>query len=183
MLTKTCWLFAVLSCLLLGSGAKADESNRRFPLVGPAGEIYFLSSGHARDRFGSSLSGIGLGFGSVVPSKKARFSPDIDILGSNRNGNKALFVIAGVQYRRTFSPDTVDTARFVPYYGIGADVLYSQVKVPSIGQNDKGFGTGASLLVGSTLGRRAYVEARLRALSSIHSYNFSGLSLSAGIRF
>ena len=183
MIPKTCLLLAAALCLLPVVGARADENARRFPLVGPQAEVYFLSSSRARDRFGSTLSGIGLGFGSVVPSKKARLSPDIDVLSSDHNGNKALFVIAGVQYRRAFSPETVDTARFVPYYGIGANVLYSQIKVRSSGQNDKGFGGGASLLLGSTLGRRAYVEARLRGLSSVRSYNFSGLSLSAGIRF
>lgn len=182
-MTKICLLLSAALCLLPVVGARADENGRRFPSVGPEAEVYLLSSSRARDRFGSTLTGIGLGFGSVAPSKKARLSPDISILKSSHGRNDALFVIAGVQYKRAFSPERAESSGFVPYYGVGLNALYGRVKVPMLRQKDNGFGGGASIFVGSTLGRRAYVEARYRGLSSVGSYNFSGLSLSAGIRF
>ena len=182
-MTKICLLLGATLCLLPAIGARADENGRRFPLVGPEAEVYLLSSGRARDRFGSTLTGIGLGFGSVAPSKKARLSPDINILSSSRGRNEAFFVIAGLQYKRAFSPERADSSGFVPYYGVGLNAVYGRVKVPSLGQRDNGFGGGASVFLGTTLGRRSYVEARYRGLSSVGSYNFSGLSLSAGLRF
>ena len=49
--------------------------------------------------------------------------------------------------------------------------------------NSFNVGVGASEFVGVNFGDSAFLEARYYEFSSIHSFDFSGLSLDAGYRF
>ncbi len=72
---------------------------------------------------------------------------------------------------------------FVPYYGASADALYASVKVPSAGLSKSGFGVGGSVFVGVAIKSRFFVEARVRATTSVKSYNLSRAGLTVGLRF
>lgn len=164
----------------LAGGAHAQERRGFFSQLGVDTESYMPFSGKTRDRFGSRFTGVGLGFGSITPDVKRAISPDVTILNQSQSGDRALLVLGGLQYRKPFSSDTKGL-RFVPYYGVGANLIYGRLRVD--GERDSNFGAGASLFVGTTFTRHAFVEARVRALSKVASYDFSGLSLSAGVRF
>lgn len=165
----------------LSSLAHADEKGGLFSNVGPNAGIYIPFSSKTKNTFGSSFKGIGVGFGSVRPKAGGQLRPDFSLLSESENGDRALLGIAGLQYRKTFDSNVEDNAQFVPYYGAGANLIYGRLKVG--GETDSNFGAGASVFVGTSIGRHAFVEARVRALSSVAEYNFSGLSLSAGLRF
>ena len=153
------------------------------PEVGPDVGLFAPFSGKTRDRFGSSFTSIGLGVGSVVPRAGGKLRPDFALIQRERNDNRAFLLIGGVQYRRTFDPQPEPTQRFVPYYGAGLDLMYGRVRVPDEDRRGSSIGGGASAFLGTSIGKRTYIEARVRALSSVQSYNFSGLSLAAGVRF
>ncbi len=163
------------------SVAHADEKGGLFSNIGPDAEIYIPFSSKTKDTFGSSFTGVGIGFGGVRPEAGGHFSPDFSLLHESQNGDRALLGIAGLQFRKTFDSNFDENARFVPYYGAGANLIYGRLRVN--GETDDNFGAGASVFLGTSIGRHAFVEARVRALSSVANYNFSGLSLSAGLRF
>jgi len=172
---------AALSCALFCSSARADEAGGFLSKIGPEAEIYVPFSSKTKDRFGSSFKGLGIGFGSIRPQAGGRFSPDISIMREEQSGDRALLALAGLQYRKTFAATVDDDERYVPYFGAGANLVYGRLRVND--QRDSDFGAGASVFVGTSIGRRAFVEARVRGLSEVADYNFSGVSLSAGLRF
>lgn len=71
----------------------------------------------------------------------------------------------------------------VPYYGASLDALYASVKVPADGLNSSGFGGGGSVFIGIVAKSRFFVEGRVRATTSVKSYNFSRAGLTFGLRF
>jgi hypothetical protein len=92
-----------LSCFSAPAFAQSDAGKRSFPEIGPEVEVYVPFSSKTRDRFGSTFTGIGIGFGSAVPRAGGQIRPDIAIVRAESGRNEALFVAAGLQYRRTFS--------------------------------------------------------------------------------
>ena len=153
------------------------------PEVGLDVGLFAPFSSKTRDRFGSSFVSVGPGLGSVVPRAGGKLRPDFELIQQERNDNRVFLLIGGVQYRRTFDPQPEPKQRFVPYYGAGLDLMYGRVRVPDENRHGSSIGGGASVFLGTSIGKRTYVEARVRGLSSVESYNFSGLSLSAGVRF
>ncbi len=171
-----------LGCLSVPAYAQ-DTARRSFPPIGPEVEVYLPFSSKTRDRFGSTFTGIGLGLGSAAPRAGGAIRPDIAILRAESGRNEALFVAGGLQYRRTFSDQVAADTRYVPYYGAGLNLIYGKVETRARNRDEDDFGAGASVFVGTSVGRRSFVEARVRALSSVNDYNFSGLALMAGLRF
>ena len=171
---------AAFCCLAIAGSAHAQERRGFFSQLGIDAETYRPFSSKTRDRFGSSFSGIGIGFGSINPQSGRSLSPDVSIFNESNNGDRALLVLAGLQYRKPFSSDRKGV-RFVPYYGVGANLAYGRLRVD--GQRDSNFGAGGSLFLGTTLTRHAFAEARVRGISRVAGFDFSGLSLSAGVRF
>lgn len=168
-----------VSCAAVSPSANAQESRGLFSNVGVDVETYLPFSGKTKDTFGSRFTGVGLGFGSIRPKVGGGISPDISIMSTKQNGDRALLALAGLQYRRPFSDKT--GVRLVPYFGAGANLLYGRLRVD--GDRESDFGAGASVFLGASISRHAFVEARVRLLSEVASYDFSGLSLSAGVRF
>lgn len=70
-----------------------------------------------------------------------------------------------------------------PYYGVGANLVYANIKSPQEGINGSGFGVGGSVFAGVVLRRRFSLEARVRATTSVKGYNFSRAGLILGVRF
>lgn len=153
------------------------------PKVGVDFEILFPFSSETRRDFGSTLTGISLGYGQVVPKAGGHFAPDVLVANHKKNGNKLAFYGAGVQYRRTFDNAIDENTRFVPYYGAGVGLAYGQVELPGQGVDDSKVVPAGSVFIGTSVGKRGIVEARLRALPQVGGLSFSGLSLTAGMRF
>lgn len=153
------------------------------PKVGVDFEVLFPFSSETRRNFGSTLTGIGLGFGKVVPKPGGHFAPDVLVASHKKNGNKLAFYGAGVQYRRTFGSAIDETTRFVPYYGAGVGLAYGNVELPGQGIDDSKVVPAGSVFIGTSIGKRGILEARVRALPQVGGLSFSGLSLTAGVRF
>ena len=170
-----------VGAVLLATVVAAPQTVRA--QVGADAELFMPFSGETKDVFGSRAGGIGFGFGGTRVREGRRIRPDIAILRADKGDNEATIIIAGAQYVRPFADKVEENARFVPFYGVGLNAMYGSVEVPADDVDESKFGVGGSVFIGASVGRRAVVEARLRALSSVADYNFSGFVLSAGIRF
>ena len=88
----------------------------------------------------------------------------------------------GANYIRAFG--SREDAKTRPYYGASLNLVPAKIRSLPDGVNTGiKLGYGGSAFVGTTLGRKTFVEARYRAISDIAGFNLSGLGLSAGIRF
>jgi hypothetical protein len=153
------------------------------PKIGIDIEAVRPFSSEARQKFGSVIPSIGLGYGKVVPKQGGHFGPDVQISRVKKDDNKLGFYGAGIQYRRTFESEIEETDRFVPYYGAGLGVAYGKVKLPNENIDDSKIVPSGALFIGTSVGKRGLVEARVRALPQVGGINFSGISLTVGARF
>jgi hypothetical protein len=69
--------------------------------------------------------------------------------------------------------------------GITALFARTQTTIPSPEQTDptSTVGVGGSVFLGTTIGRNAYLEARIFGISRLAGYQFSGVTIVAGARF
>jgi len=158
---------------------KATSSNHF--RIGPEVGLFLPTSAKTRDRFGSSWLSLGIGLGQVDQvTEKGQTSLDLNILYQSRNGNSALVAPIGVAYRIALGQGGVNT----PYAGISADLVLADLRSKQDNVNH-GLQTGAggSAFVGVNFGNSGFLEARYLAISSIKSFDLSGLNLSAGYRF
>jgi hypothetical protein len=153
------------------------------PKIGPELEVMIPFSSETRDKFGAKLTGLGFGFGGVVPKAGGKFSPDVLVAREKKGDNKLAFYGAGLQYRRTFQRDIEASDRFVPYYGGGLGLAYGKVELPDEDVKDSKIVPSGSLFVGSSIGKSGMIEARVRTLSKVGGLDFSGISLTLGARF
>jgi hypothetical protein len=159
---------------------EAEEED--LPKWGVDVEYYRPFASKTRNAFGSSFIGISPGFGTARPAKSQEIRPDLALLRESNDGNRALIIILGAEIRRTFGGPPQRDARYVPYYGAGLNLAYGSIRLDDEGR-ESDFAAGGSIFVGTSIGRRTFIEARARALSSIEDFNFSGLAVTAGIRF
>lgn len=71
----------------------------------------------------------------------------------------------------------------LPFYGASLSALYAKIKVPSDALDKSGIGLGTSVFAGVAFRNSAFVELRLRATTSVKSYNFSRVGVTFGVRF
>lgn len=151
--------------------------------IGPTIGTYLPTDSKTRDRFGSSWFSLGLGFGPIsgVP-KGGALGLDLNVQYQKHDDNHIFLAPVGVGYRVGLGHDPA--ARTAPYAGISGDVVFADVR--SVRDNvHSGFrtGGGGAALLGVNFGNSGNIEARYQALGKIKTFNFSGLSLSAGYRF
>lgn len=163
--------------IALAGAAPAQAS----PKIGPELEITVPFNSKTRDRFGSTLKGIGFGAGGAIPRAGGRFSPDIFVARESKNDNKLEFYGAGLQYRRTFSD--APSGVFVPFYGAGVGLAYGRVRLDDDDVDDSKIVPTGSVFVGTSVGRIGVLEARVRGVGKVGTLDFSGLTLTAGLRF
>ena len=165
------------------------HAQRGFSIGPDIGYTYLLDS-KTRNVFGSSVTDIGVGFGTseVNPAVNGRIGLDLSILRPKEDNafgqNKALVVFAGPQFSRVVGVKTVnDLTKFFPYYGASVNAVYAQVETPFNGRDSNGFGGAASVFAGIAFNKRVYVEGRLRAATKTQGYNFSNAGVTLGVRF
>jgi len=71
----------------------------------------------------------------------------------------------------------------LPFYGASLSALYAKVRIPADALDKSGLGLGTSVFAGVAFRNRAFVELRLRATTSVKSYNFSRAGITFGVRF
>lgn len=149
--------------------------------VGPNLELYLPTSAKTRDRYGSSWFGLGVGLGSVrQEGLLGTLSGEVYLLHNKDNGHEAYIIPLGVAYRRALL-DRVDVR---PYAGASVNLVLGNFNSPTDGipWGLRAAG-GGSALAGVTFGQAGYVEARYLLTSKMRGMDFSGLNLTAGIRF
>ncbi len=151
--------------------------------IGPSVGVYLPTNSKTRDRFGSSWVSLGLGFGPFdVIKAQGQLGFDLNLQYQKHNDNHVFLLPVGLGYRIALTKDT--EARAIPYAGITGDLVFADVR--SVADNvHSGFrtGAGASALIGVNIGTNTNLEARYQFISRIKSFDFSGLSLTAGYRF
>ena len=160
----------------------SGHSSSRFRL-GPSVGVYLPTDSKTRDRFGSSWVSLGLGFGPFdVIKAQGQLGLDLNLLYQKHDDNHAFLLPVGLGYRIALTKDA--QARAIPYAGVTGDLVFADVR--SVADNvHSGFrtGAGASALLGINIGTNTNLEARYQFISRIKSFDFSGLSLTAGYRF
>lgn len=188
---------------------KPDEKPKRHFYIGPDIGVFLPTSSKTQNRFGSAWLGIGPGIGPIAGVKKGgQFTPDIFLVSQSNNGNRAFVGLLGVDYRHPLgtgrkrgktpnppepgqggSGDKDNPAQsesrslLTPYVGLSADLVLADLR--SVADNvhsGVSAGGGGSVFLGLKIGRRAFLEARYLGVSSIKTFDLSGLSLTAGYR-
>lgn len=158
------------------------HSSRSIPLLGVDGGLYMPTSSKTRDRLGSTWTSFGLGIGGVgAANRKGALNLDFQILYNSHNGNSALIVPIGLEYRKGFARPGQSV---VPYacLGVDADINDFGSHQDNIDQVVRVAG-GGTAAIGVTFSRNAFLDLRYRAISSVKGFDLSGTELSAGIRF
>lgn len=159
-----------------------SHSSNRFR-IGPEVGVYLPTDSKTRDRFGSSWFSLGLGFGQINSVKSAgQLGLDLNLQYQKHNGNRIFLLPVGLGYRIGLTKDP--EAKTVPYAGVSGDLILADAR--SVQDNvHSGFktGVGGSALIGVNFGDSGNIEARYQLTSRIKSFDYSGLSLSAGFRF
>ncbi|HEX8464087.1 MAG TPA: outer membrane beta-barrel protein [Abditibacterium sp.] len=173
-------LLASLLVVFLAPVAQAQ----RPPRFGVEGGVFFPSSARTKRVFGSTFSSFGPGFGDVRVPKRKLYS-DLDLLRQRDDGNRAFVVFAGgkLLFPLGKAPGAGTRFGFAPYGGFGLNLTYANIDAPAANVDDGGFGVGASAILGASLGRTFFGEARYRATSSTAGFNFSGAQVVLGVRF
>ena len=175
------------------SGVSADQTpsspqpthQLRIPELGVDLGIFIPTASKTRNRFGSVWTSVGLGIGKIDKPGTGRFGLDIGLTGVTNGSNYAYILPVGVSYRRAlFSSDLTNGQAFIPYFGVSADVVGVDLNSPKDNvHSDVEVAGGGSLSLGTTIGRRAFAEARYAEISEVKGFDLSGLGLTVGIRF
>lgn len=160
----------------------SKNSGSRFR-IGPSVGVYLPTDSKTRDRFGSSWISLGLGFGPFdVIKAQGQLGFDLNLQYQKHDDNHVFLLPVGLGYRIALTKDA--EARAIPYAGVTGDLVFADVR--SVADDvHSGFrtGAGASALIGINFGTNTNLEARYQFISRIKSFDFSGLSLTAGYRF
>ncbi len=161
---------------------ESSSSASRFR-IGPSVGVYLPTDSKTRDRFGSTWVSLGLGFGPFdVIKAQGQLGFDLNLQYQKHDDNHVFLLPVGLGYRIALTKDA--EARAIPYAGVTGDLVFADVR--SVADNvHSGFrtGAGASALIGVNFGSNTNLEARYQFISRIKSFDFSGLSLTAGYRF
>lgn len=151
---------------------------------GPEIGYFGVFSAHTRNRVGTGDTSIGFGIRPLTTPRQAG-NLDLDFsFFSLKNGSSHAYVLpVGVKYRVRLDADDSDD-RYTPYAGVGLDAVVAQIKsVPDNIDTHARVGAGANVFLGTLIGKKAFVEARLFGMTRIEGFNFSGAGIEAGYRF
>jgi hypothetical protein len=157
-----------------------DNSRKRFR-IGPELGVFIPTSGKTRDAFGDAWYNYGVGLGSVVRANQHGTIAFNLSFFSYRSGNGRVFMApVGIGYRVALS----DNKQTTPYAGISANLVFTDLKSDKYNVGS-GIRTtaGGTVFVGTTLGDRAYIQARYLATGRVSGFDLSGTNFSAGYRF
>ena len=195
---------------LLGTTAHAQDAPPPAPAAAPTEQqvlkppfknnmfgiqigTYLPSNAAAKSKFGESWTGYGLGLGPIyAPQVTRAISPDLTILSTKKKFTSAILIPVGVSFRKSLTPLDMDAIqkgiwpRSGAYVGGSVNVVAGQLRSNLPGDNfDSGFKAvaGGSVYAGYVVSEKFSLEARYFGMGKIQNYDFSGLSLSVGLRF
>lgn len=191
---------------LVAAPTLAQESKPHREPLGLDLGIYLPAAAKTKALFGDKWTSFGPGIGSVAGPTHGGFRTDFDVLMASRNGNRAMIIPIGVEYRLPIfggiipipsgPPSGVEAppsemqgkppiwALVSPYLSFGASAYATQLKVDSLGIASKWRGSsGFTGAVGLSVGERAFAELRYRTASKVHGLDIAGGQLRLGLRF
>ncbi len=139
--------------------------------------VFWPSSSHARDVFGSPWSGIGVGVFEVPQPDIWGFTWDVSFFTHDALGKARLLPVT-VGYQRGFS----GTRSVQPYVALRAGPYWGKVSIPSAGIRDTTVGLNGNVAMGVFFSRRFFVEARYDAFTHLAGTDFNGFSIAGGVR-
>jgi len=163
------------------------EHHKKHLVLGINGGLFSPTSGKARDRFGNTWWSAGIGIGAI-PKVTGHGSWDLDLRTQYQTGDNSAHVFVGnlgLEYRRRFDSSSGNAQKdYTPFYGVSADAVFVDVSSPL----DNVHGglrvvPGASVFVGTNIGRQEFVTLRYDGITDVKGFNFSGVELAAGVRF
>lgn len=176
-----------------------DEKPKRpyIPFYGASVGFQQVLSSSARDRFGNSGISFSPGFGPAFAKPGLLILPGFSILTLRKDEdgerNKAFLLAVGPSFRYGFSkPFTLETVDgrptprfklFSPYVEVGPRLVYADVSDHTDGFGAKRLSYGGSFTLGTSVTKNAFIEAKLRVMPKIESYNFSTVGVEFGLRF
>lgn len=177
---------AQLSVPYDASTSEAEARKKRWRL-GPQLGMFFPTDERTRSRFGGNWTNLGLGIGGVpeAPSE-GRAAFELYVMYNNRGDNQALVIPVGMSYRRALGNADGDPNVNRTFVYIGGSLSAYAVDVRSKVDNVRGGfrGTvGASPLIGMTMGRTGYIEARYHFIPEVSTFQMSGFNATFGLRF
>jgi hypothetical protein len=163
------------------------ENRKPHLLIGINAGVFVPSSGKARNRFGNAWWSAGIGVGAIPKATgRGSFGLDLRTKYQSASNDRHVFVGSlGAEYRRRFDPnDNAAQQQYIPYYGVSVDAIFTDISSPQDNVHS-GINTtaGASVFVGTTIGQQEFLTLRYEAMPDVKGFNFSGLSLTAGVRF
>jgi len=163
------------------------EHHRKRLVFGINAGLFMPTDSKTRDRFGSTWWSAGIGIGAI-PRVTGHGSWNLDLRTQYQKGDGDAHVFVGnlgLEYRRRFDTSADGGKKdYTPFYGLSADAVFADVKSP-LDKVSGGFRVvpGASAFIGTNIGRQEFVTLRYDAIADVKSFNFSGVELSAGVRF
>jgi hypothetical protein len=153
--------------------------------------VFMPTDSDVKDVYGKSWFRIGFTPLSFQQPGPWRFTFDLGILKRSRDitipdgkgggsvlSNDVTLIPLTFGVTRSFSENT----DFLPYVALRAGPYYANVDSDSFGVDKSGFGINANAAVGVSFSRRFYIEARYDWYSKFEDIDFSGFSISAGIK-
>jgi hypothetical protein len=177
-----------LSLVLMATGATAGAM-AQIP-VGVDLGIFMPTDGDVQDVYGSSWFRVGVTPLSFQSPGPWRFTFDLGFLkrsndllvpdgkGGTVLSNDVTLIPLTFGVTRSFSENT----DFLPYIAFRVGPYYVNVDSDSFGVDKSGFGVNANAAFGVSFSRRFYIEARYDWFSKFEDIDFSGFSISAGIK-
>lgn len=197
------FLLAAALLALTTTPALAQASKPRRDPLGLDLGIYLPAAAKTKALFGDKWISFGPGIGSVAAPTKGGFRADFDILMARKNGNRAMIIPIGVEYRLPVFGGIIPIpsgpppgvamsgggkppiwALVSPYLSVGASAYATQLKVDSLGLDSKWRGSsGFSGAIGLSVGERAFAELRYRTASKVEGIDIAGGQFRLGLRF
>ena len=152
--------------------------------------LFMPTDSDVKDVYGKSWFRVGLTPLSFQQPGNWRFTFDLGFLKRSRStfvpeGKGGSFIDDDV----TLIPLTFGVTRsfsenpdFLPYVALRAGPYYGNVNSDSFGVDKSGFGLNANAALGVSFSRRFYIEARYDWYSKFDDIDFSGFSISAGVK-
>lgn len=164
---------AALACLLCGA-AKAESQKIS---VAVSYGVFYPTSGETKDQFDSSFQRISITTFDPVKPKAWRFIAEGGDYTLNGESDVELLPLTfGVE--RGFG----GSSSLQPYMTFRGGPYFGKVENPTIGLNDHHIGLNMNATCGLVFKKRFYGELRYDFFSSIASTDFSGFSISGGVK-
>ncbi len=164
----------IIGLSIVCGGAVADGQNASIALSGGA---FFPGSAATRDTFGDSWSRISLSLFQPTKSEKWMFNPEVGSYRLSGSTSAQLWPVTAGFVRGLNKSNKVQ-----PYVTLRAGPYFGSLSDNATGLSASNVGLNSNAALGVVFARRFYLEGRYDYFSPMAGFNFSGFSVSGGVR-